>query len=576
MTTLHRDLALVDHWQRSLERSRHRRAIAPAVRRSQARRRRTSIALSTLMVAGPTGSLFASAGFGIGGRTAVAEASPANRAIDTGPGPAAMAFEHGDRGPEVAEIQRALGVDDDGVFGPVTDAAVRDYQARAGLLVDGIVGPVTWTSLFGLEQAAAAAGARDGNVAVIVRELGDGAAPATATPNAGTPAEPVPADERPAAERPAVGGGPRATVPDAVPAPVPQPVSSPAPVSKPAPKRDAGACGSLRLASPVDGTVTSNYGPRWGRMHEGMDIAAPTGAPIRAAECGVVSFAGAQSGYGNMVCVKHSSRFETCYAHMTRSAVSSGQRVERGQVIGYVGCTGTCTGPHLHFETRVDGAARDPRPYLSGGSVPGTPTVRAASTRPATTTARVTASTAKTAGKATRGWAATSGGASAPQATVAAEPQASLGAVAPAPTSTAPEPTYTAPAPAPEPAYEAPAPAPEPTYTTPEPTYTAPEPEPTYTAPEPTYEAPEPTYEAPAPEPEYTAPPEPEPTYEAPAPEPAPTAPEPAPTPEPSVETPAPAPTSPEPAPVEAVSPEPTPTPEPAPVDPAAATPAAP
>ena len=124
---------------------------------------------------------------------------------------------------------------------------------------------------------------------------------------------------------------------------------------------------------------TSPFGPRWGRNHDGVDIAAPSGAPVRAAECGVVTVRGVQGGYGNMICVQHSDRFETCYAHLSGFAVNGGQTVRRGQVIGYVGCTGHCTGPHLHFETRVDGRAQNPDTYLRGASVPGNPRVGQAS-----------------------------------------------------------------------------------------------------------------------------------------------------------------------------------------------------
>ena len=89
----------------------------------------------------------------------------------------------------------------------------------------------------------------------------------------------------------------------------------------------------------------------------------------------MVSFSGVQSGYGNIVCVDHSSALQTCYAHMSRRAATNGQTVRKGQVIGYVGSTGNSTGPHLHFETRVNGQARDPEPYLRGGAVPGKPKV---------------------------------------------------------------------------------------------------------------------------------------------------------------------------------------------------------
>jgi murein DD-endopeptidase MepM/ murein hydrolase activator NlpD len=519
MTTPHRDLALVDPWQRSLERSLHRRAILPAVRRSVARRRRASVALSTLMVAGPTGSLLAAAGLGIGGRGVdVAAASPASRAIDTGATPAAMAFKLGSHGDAVAEIQRQLGVQIDGIFGPVTQAAVTDFQARNGLDVDGVVGPVTWTALFGLEQAAAAAGATDGNVAVIVRERSDSDAKAQSQPSKTRVAiggDPVP--EAPIGDSPSV---------EKVTTPQTKPVSTPPPAT-PAPGN--GACGPLRLTSPVKGTVTSGFGPRWGRNHDGLDIAAPSGTPIRAAECGIVSFAGVQSGYGNIVCVKHSSRFETCYAHMTNYAVSQGQRVNQGEVIGYVGCTGNCTGPHLHFETHVDGTARDPRPYLGGAGVPGAPTVKAAATkakltasiRKDVTRARVTAKTTRL----TQPLAATGLSPAAsqqPVATTGAQPVATTGA----PATPAPAPAAT---PVPTPAYDAPpTPAPAPAYGAP----TEQEPAPTYGAPEPTYTAPERTYEAPA----ASTPAPAEPTY-TPTPQPATTAAPPPPA--PAVETPA-------------------------------------
>jgi murein DD-endopeptidase MepM/ murein hydrolase activator NlpD len=583
MTTPHRDLALADPWQRSIDRSLHRRAIAPAVRRSVARRRRASVALSTLMVAGPTGSLLAAAGFGVGGRGVdVAAASPASRAIDNGATPAAMAYKLGSRGDAVAEIQRQLGVPVDGIFGPVTQAAVTDFQAHNGLDVDGVVGPVTWTALFGLEQAAAAAGARDGSVAVIVRErgaadnadgtsgIGGGDAPDSVDGDAGAPGG-GPSESLGLAGDGGTGGdgtagGDPNGADDTPSANVPTDAPRTRPVSTPSPGN--GACGPLRLTSPVKGTVTSGFGPRWGRNHDGLDIAAPSGTPIRAAECGIVSFAGVQSGYGNMVCVKHSSRFETCYAHMTNYAVSQGQRVDQGEVIGYVGCTGNCTGPHLHFETRIDGAARDPRPYLGGAGVPGAPTVKAAAAKAKLTAsirkdvarARVAAKTTTLAQThATTSLSPTAG--APPVATTGAQPVATTGAPAtpaPAPTPTpVPTPTYDAPAtaPTPAPAYE----APQPTYTDPEPAYeapapTAPAPEPTYTpAPEPAAPTPTPVTETPP-----TAAPALEPAAASPAPveqQPAPVAPDPAST-APPIETP--------PAPAPPTDPVPTPDPPPA------------
>jgi murein DD-endopeptidase MepM/ murein hydrolase activator NlpD len=115
---------------------------------------------------------------------------------------------------------------------------------------------------------------------------------------------------------------------------------------------------------PARGPVTSEYGRRWGRMHEGIDIGAPTGAPVVAARPGRVSFVGTMGGYGNLVLVDHGGGIVTAYAHLSAFAVSNGTQVGAGQRLGSIGCTGSCTGPHLHFEVRVNGSARNPRNYL--------------------------------------------------------------------------------------------------------------------------------------------------------------------------------------------------------------------
>jgi murein DD-endopeptidase MepM/ murein hydrolase activator NlpD len=115
---------------------------------------------------------------------------------------------------------------------------------------------------------------------------------------------------------------------------------------------------------PVSGPVTSTFGWRWGRMHEGIDIAAPTGAPIFSAAAGTVIYAGWLGGYGNLVVVDHGGGVSTAYAHMSSIASGTGQSVAQGQVIGYVGSTGHSTGPHLHFEVRINGQAVDPLRYL--------------------------------------------------------------------------------------------------------------------------------------------------------------------------------------------------------------------
>ncbi len=115
---------------------------------------------------------------------------------------------------------------------------------------------------------------------------------------------------------------------------------------------------------PASGSVTSEFGPRWGRMHEGIDIASGTGTPIAAAKGGSVIHAGPLGGYGNLVLVAHGGGFVTAYAHLSEIAVSSGQSVSTGTYLGGMGCTGSCTGTHLHFEIRANGVPVDPRSYL--------------------------------------------------------------------------------------------------------------------------------------------------------------------------------------------------------------------
>ncbi|MEJ7824558.1 MAG: peptidoglycan DD-metalloendopeptidase family protein [Solirubrobacteraceae bacterium] len=217
----------------------------------------------------------------------------------------------GDRSAEVASVQRALRISSDSVFGPITQRSVKRFQSKAGLARDGVVGPKTWTALV---------------------------------------KSPVPA----ASEKRA--------------APKQRAASKPRTVAVQAPS--AGNCGGP-ITAPVNGERWGGFGD--GRNHAGVDIGAAVGTAVRAAACGTVTSATDDgSGYGNLICVAHSSTFSTCYAHLSKINVSPGERVEAGQVIGRAGMTGRTSGPHLHFETRVDGSPVDPAPYLSGASmIPG-------------------------------------------------------------------------------------------------------------------------------------------------------------------------------------------------------------
>ncbi len=121
----------------------------------------------------------------------------------------------------------------------------------------------------------------------------------------------------------------------------------------------------IDLAVPVGGPISSGYGYRWGRLHEGIDIASSHGYAVRAAASGVVRYAGYRGTYGNLIILAHEQDTETYYGHLSRILVKAGQKVERGVVIGRVGSTGHSTGPHLHFEVRVRGRPLDPS-YVLG------------------------------------------------------------------------------------------------------------------------------------------------------------------------------------------------------------------
>ncbi len=129
--------------------------------------------------------------------------------------------------------------------------------------------------------------------------------------------------------------------------------------------------GSGSMIWPVDGPISSGFGPRTiegsYEYHPGIDIAVPEGTPIRAALAGTVAFTepeASSGGYGNYTCIDHGGGLSTCYAHQSAFAVSAGEAVQQGEVIGYSGCTGYCLGPHVHFEVRINGEVVDPLGYL--------------------------------------------------------------------------------------------------------------------------------------------------------------------------------------------------------------------
>ena len=141
---------------------------------------------------------------------------------------------------------------------------------------------------------------------------------------------------------------------------------------------ETGPTGSTSVSSisipsrmPLEGSrLTSDYGMRTHpvlggrRNHKGVDLAAPTGTPVYATADGIIGRAEWFSSYGLYIEIDHGADLETRYAHMSRLAVAAGERVKKGDLIGYVGSTGRSTGPHLHYEVRVDGVAVNPIPYM--------------------------------------------------------------------------------------------------------------------------------------------------------------------------------------------------------------------
>jgi murein DD-endopeptidase MepM/ murein hydrolase activator NlpD len=127
---------------------------------------------------------------------------------------------------------------------------------------------------------------------------------------------------------------------------------------------------ALPSLNPVGGYISAGFGWRvnpWPEFHKGLDLAADYGTPVRAAADGIVRSAGWDAGgFGNKVDVDHENGYHTWYAHLSRFAVSPGERVHKGETIAYVGATGEATGPHLHYQVMLGGQAIDPAPYLNG------------------------------------------------------------------------------------------------------------------------------------------------------------------------------------------------------------------
>ena len=146
---------------------------------------------------------------------------------------------------------------------------------------------------------------------------------------------------------------------------LPVDVITPKAASSTPPRHDEAPSGPVRFAWPVaGGTVTSGYGQRGHSFHDGIDISAHVGTPVRAADDGEVVYSDVLRGYGNVIIVRHTENFATVYAHNQRNQTHEGQRVHRGEVIGSVGESGRTTGSNLHFEVRQDNVARNPLYFL--------------------------------------------------------------------------------------------------------------------------------------------------------------------------------------------------------------------
>ncbi|MGZ4258233.1 MAG: peptidoglycan-binding protein [Gaiellaceae bacterium] len=265
--------------------------------------------------------------------------------------PAAASYNAGIAALQVALQARGLYPGTiDGVKGPGTTTAVKRFQRRAGLPVDGVVGPKTRKALgrFGrhlLGSRALHRGESGWDVAALQFLLAWHGFP-SATIDGGLGSH----TDRALRHFQRWAG----ITPDGVAGP-----STIAALRKPP------ATCPLPLAWPLTGPIGSPFAPRGDRFHEGIDIEAPQGTPVAAAAAGRVAYAAfAAGGWGNLVLVLHSDGVRTLYAHLSKIDAHRGETVATGTRLGLVGATGDATGPHLHFEVRVRGAAVDPRSAL--------------------------------------------------------------------------------------------------------------------------------------------------------------------------------------------------------------------
>lgn len=267
---------------------------------------------------------------------------------------ALVAPAHAAGDPEVAALQvglRARGVyagTVDGVMGPATATAVRRFQLEAGLVPNGVPGRQTRLALgtYGrrapLGRRTLVPGARGWDVAALQFSLAWHGFPSGAIDgHLGAKTEAALRRFQTWAGVRADGTAGRSTF---------AALRRPVPVSP------------IRLVVPVMGALGDGYGPRGARFHSGLDFVAASGTPVAAAAAGRVIFAGRHpGGWGNLVVLKHARGVHTFYAHLSRISVKLGRRVLAGATIGAVGATGNATGPHLHFEVLVRGAAVDPQ-----------------------------------------------------------------------------------------------------------------------------------------------------------------------------------------------------------------------